>query len=469
MSSEWRLCGCLLIPGFALRIRIALRSITLKRPSIFIAACLSLLVVASSPQESRGQVLGSSGIHDPSRILEEDGRYYTFYTGSGINSKYSDDLITWQNGPDIFDTPPAWIDVVVPRPSRNENDFWAPSLLYYNNEYRVYYSASLFGSQTSAIGFVTNTTLDFTDPDYEWVDQGMVLNSEGSFQYPYNAIDPSVFVDNENRMWMTFGSFWDGIFIAELDPSDGKPISSQPNLDSTNLARNPTSPAIEAPYIHYRDGYYYLFVNWNSCCQGVDSTYEIRVGRSTSPTGPFFDQGPNPTNMLAGGGTLFLGTEGTKIGPGHMGIFSEDGVDYFGYHFYDGTTGGTSRYEVERLFWSADGWPMPFSDFQKIDLNNDNLVDLADWSIFQANHLTDLSIYNVNEQAMRGDLDGDGDNDYYDFRLFQEYYDEVQGAGAFAEALASVVPEPASNALIFIALWMVSRRNLRGRFSASAV
>lgn len=420
------------------------------RPYLQISFCLSLLALVCFPMGVHGQVSGQNQIHDPSRILEEDGRYYTFFTGAGINAKFSDDLETWYNGPDIFASPPAWIDTVVPRDPQYENDYWAPSIIHYNNEYRVYYSASLFGSQTSAIGLVTNTTLNVNDPNYQWVDQGMVINSNSSGAYPYNAIDASVFVDNDSRMWMTWGSWWDGIFITELDASDGKPISNQPNLDAINIARNLPETSIEAPYIHYRDGYYYLFVNWYGCCSGVNSTYEIHVGRSTSPTGPFFDRGPSPTDMSAGGGTLFLGTEGDKIGPGHMGIYSENGNDYFGYHFYDGATGGTARYDIDQLIWTADGWPVPYSRILAADLNADTIVDIDDWIIFAAYHLADLSTYTPTEQALRGDLDGDGNNDFTDFRLFGDYYDIYQGAGAFAELF--IIPEPSTAAMLIITL-----------------
>ncbi len=425
------------------------------RLPILFFACFFLLAFASLPVR---QAAGDDRIHDPSRILREDGRYYTFYTGGGINSKYSYDLETWINGPDIFASPPAWIDAVVPRDPQYENDFWAPSLLYYNYEYRLYYSASLFGSQTSAIGYATNTTLDFNDPSYEWVDQGMVLNSQGG--YPYNAIDPSVFVDQDDRMWMTFGSYSNGIYITELDPADGKPISSQPELDSTNIARHPTSSAIEAPYLHYQGGYYYLFANWGACCQGVDSTYEIRVGRSESPTGPFYDRELVPQDMLDGGGTLFLGTEGDRIGPGHMGIYSERGAQYYGYHYYDGASGGTARYEVERLTWTSSGWPIAYSVLLGGDLNDDDVIDPADWAIFQANHLIDLSMYDLSEQASRGDLDGDGDNDYDDFRLFKDYYDAYYGAGAFATMLAAV-PEPTTLTLFLTGLAAIAVRRRR--------
>ena len=112
----------------------------------------------------------------------------------------------------------------------NEGHLWAPDIIKYGNEYRLYYSISSFGSQDSAIGLATNLTLDSSSPNYQWVDQGLVLDSEvGS---AYNAIDPSVFHDDSTgRMWMTFGSYWNGIYITELNPSTGKPFSASTDND----------------------------------------------------------------------------------------------------------------------------------------------------------------------------------------------------------------------------------------------
>lgn len=115
-------------------------------------------------------------------------------------------------------------------------------------------------------------------------------------------------------------------------------------------------PAIEAPFIHYHEGYYYLFVNWDRCCRGLDSTYNIRVGRSESITGPYLDR--NGVDMREEGGTLLLGTQGNFIGPGHVGIFRHDGIDWLTVHFYDGATErGTSTLGMARIEWGDQGWP----------------------------------------------------------------------------------------------------------------
>ena len=194
--------------------------------------------------------------------------------------------------------------------------------------------------------------------------------------------------------------------------------------------------AIEAPYLHEQDGYYYLFVNWGACCQGVNSTYEIRVGRSTSPTGPFQTRGRGPT-MVNGGGELFLGTEGNFIGPGHMSIFSEAGVDYFGYHYYDGNSGGTSKYNIEELAWTMDGWPIPASDVIPGDFNGDLVVDNADLAVW---------------------------NTYYGTTANGDHFlDWQRNYGATLESFAALatVPEPTTLTLVLLAATVWSLRRTR--------
>jgi hypothetical protein len=91
------------------------------------------------------------------------------------------------------------------------------------------------------------------------------------------------------------------------------------------------------------------------CCQGVNSTYNIRVGRSTSITGPFVDR--NGVNMINSAGTLFDTTDGNKIGPGQMGIYSSGDLDQFTYHYYDGNNSGNATFGLHTLYWTSDNWP----------------------------------------------------------------------------------------------------------------
>ena len=92
---------------------------------------------------------------------------------------------------------------------------------------------------------------------------------------------------------------------------------------------------------------------------GVDSTYEIHIGKSkTGPKGPFYDK--SGRNMLDGRGTLLLGSEGRYIGPGHASIFTVDETDWFSYHYYDGEEDGIPWIETRELLWMQEGdeiWP----------------------------------------------------------------------------------------------------------------
>jgi hypothetical protein len=303
--------------------------------------------LAASPPNLRGNL----GIHDPSNVIKCNGRYYVFGTGQGIISRSSADKQYWVTGPNVFATQPAWTTTAVPGFT---GFFWAPNVVFFNNQYYLYYAVSTFGSQVSAIGLATNPTLDPSDPNYQWTDQGPVIQSGSAVTF--NAIDPSVAFDTSSNLWMSFGSYWAGIELIQLDPATGKRLT--PASTVYPLAYN---SSIEASCLYSHGGYYYLFVNWGTCCSGVNSTYNIRVGRSANVTGPYLDR--NGVNMLLEGGTLFLKTTGKYIGPGQTGILDEDGTNCFGYHYYDGNANGAPTFDFEPLAWTSDGWPAFTNDW----------------------------------------------------------------------------------------------------------
>ncbi len=302
------------------------------------------------PDETNRLVkLGSRGIgvHDPSTIAKGKDEYWIFYTGMGVPSYHSKDLVHWERGPVVFTNAPSWTTNV---PGFRGRSFWAPDVIHLGNRYLLYYSASSFGKNTSGIGLATNPTLDPNNPDYEWTDQGVVVQSFTTNDF--NTIDPAVTLDADGKPWLAFGSFWTGIKLIQLDPKTGLRIA--PDSPIYSLAHYET---IEASYIYHHDGKYYLFVNWGYCCRGVDSTYEIRVGRSEKITGPYLDR--DGKDMVAGGGTKVLDTDGAFIGPGHAGIYADGEKYWFSCHFYDGTTQrGTSRYALRPMHWDAEGWPV---------------------------------------------------------------------------------------------------------------
>ncbi|MDH7598449.1 MAG: family 43 glycosylhydrolase [Sedimentisphaerales bacterium] len=289
---------------------------------------------------------GARSVHDPA-IISADGIYYLFSTGHGIPIRRSRDLVHWEPAGRVFGTLPAWVTQEVPGVS----NLWAPDISYRDGRYYLYYSASTFGSNRSCVGLATNVTLDQADPNYRWVDEGKVISSTPASNY--NAIDGNVVEDQEGRLWLAFGSFWTGIKLVQLDPSSGKPI--QP-AQLISIASRP-STAIEAPFIIARHGYYYLFVSFDLCCRGADSTYNIRVGRAKAITGPYYDKDGVP--MLNGGGSLVLAADPRWKGPGHNAILQEGDQDYLVYHAYDALNNGASALRIRPLYWSHDLWPLP--------------------------------------------------------------------------------------------------------------
>lgn len=104
-----------------------------------------------------------------------------------------------------------------------------------------------------------------------------------------------------------------------------------------------------------------------------------------------------------------------------------------------------------------DDIEISFANVPSADLNGDNEVDIADWIIFSANHLVDLSGYNQVEREAHGDLDTDGDNDYDDFVAFRTIFNSVNGAGTL-EAAIRLVPEPSTGLSLLVALCLVGAR-----------
>lgn len=314
--------------------------------------CLIACLWAAWFSARAGGLQGDLAIHDPSTVIKCKDSYYVFGTGRGIISKSSKDRILWTAGPAVFTNPPAWAAENVPG---FRGFFWAPDVIYVNGRYCIYYSVSTWGSQVSAIGLATNPTLDPTDPDYSWTDQGVVIQSaKGS---PYNTIDPGVTLDAQGNLWMTFGSFWNGIYLVQLDTMTGKR-----NPNNSEVYRLAYNRSIEAPSITRQADYYYLFVNWGTCCAGIKSTYNIRVGRSKSITGPYLDR--DGVDLANNGGSLFLEGTGKYTGPGHAAVLTDNGQAWLSYHYYDASAWagqyrglGVSRLDLVPITWTADGWP----------------------------------------------------------------------------------------------------------------
>ncbi|MFI9528985.1 arabinan endo-1,5-alpha-L-arabinosidase [Micromonospora rosaria] len=285
-----------------------------------------------------GRVTGDVSVHDPTIVRRPSGGYLLAHTGDNIALKTSPDRTAFRNAGAAFPGGAPWTTTY----TGGSRNLWAPDLSYHGGRYLLYYSASTFGSNRSAIFLATSPTGDAGT----WTHQGLVIETRTSDTY--NAIDPNLVVDASGRWWLSFGSFWSGIKLIELNPATGL------RADTTvRSIAGRGGGAIEAPVIARHGGHYYLWVSFDQCCQGAASTYRVMVGRSTSVTGPYLDRAGTP--LTSGGGTQVLAGHGSIHGPGHPAVLTDTDGDLLVYHYY--ADNGAARLGINRIGYDAAGWP----------------------------------------------------------------------------------------------------------------
>ncbi len=305
---------------------------------------------------------------DPTAIDAPDGKgVYVFATGRGIQIVHSDDLLHWKRIGRVFNRErfpngfPDWVKESIP----GARGIWAPDIVELNGRYYVYYSVSTFGSQRSVIGLASNASLDPAAANFAWKDEGMVLESD-PVHTDYNAIDSALFLDDDGKAYLFWGSHWTGLKAVEVDPKTGKPFKYKAGdlkipADYIAVASRPDT-SIEAPHVVKRGKFYYLFTSRGACCEGVKSSYHIVVGRSEKPLGPYVDK--EGKRMDQGGGTLFLSSTERWKGTGHNGFFrttEKDGTkkDWLILAAYDVQAPEKQRLsQIRPLTWDND-WPVP--------------------------------------------------------------------------------------------------------------
>lgn len=306
------------------------------KPNTFLKYAASLLALVPAAQMSAQ--IGEPYIHDPSTIMECDGKYYTFGTGGG--GLISSDGYVWHGGG--------------VRPGRGA----APDAIKIGDRYLIAYSATgggLGGSHRGTVLTMWNKTLDPTSPDFEYTEAIEVASSADNEDC--DAIDAGLLLDpTDGRLWLTYGTYFGFIRLVELDPATGRRVEGN---EPINIAID-----CEATTLMYRDGWYYLLGTHGTCCDGPNSTYNIVVGRSRKVTGPYLDNVGR--DMLEGGGKMVIAAGLRQTGPGHFGRFiEEEGVEKMSCHFEsDFDRGGRSVLAVRPLLWK-NGWPVagdPFAE-----------------------------------------------------------------------------------------------------------
>jgi arabinan endo-1,5-alpha-L-arabinosidase len=308
--------------------------------------------------EERAQ-WGVYNTHDPAGIYAE-GTYYVYSTDvmmgyggkdiprRGIQIRKSKDLVNWEFVGWVLDDIPEAALKHAPR----AGGMWAPDILKVGDTYRLYYCVSEFGRKQSYIGFATSKS-----PEGPWSDQGEVYKTfHDDDKVHVNALDPGIVVDKQGRHWMTYGSYFAGMYIMQLDAGTGKPVAEGPG--TRIVQRADARNGIEAPYIIYNAKFdkYYLFVSYD----WLATTYNVQVARSDKAEGPYYDHAgnamadPTDSGVKVLGSYAFAGDEGW-MGPGHNGII-EKGEDYYMVHHVRAPD--WIHLHVRKMVWTDDGWPM---------------------------------------------------------------------------------------------------------------
>ena len=339
-------------------------------------------------------------VHDPVMACC-DGKYYIFATGQGVGTMSSDDMMTWQPGPSAMPEVPQWAIDSVPG---YRGHTWAPDIQYYNGKWYLYYSCSTFGKNGSAIGLMTNSTLNPESADYKWTDQGVVVRSVKN-RTNWNAIDPNMIVDGKGNPWLTWGSFWDGIQLVKLGKdfktpkgkiktiarrymrNNMKQLVSKEDMERANQAPDAGANAIEAPFIIKEGKYYYLFVSWDYCCKGVNSNYKVAVGRSKKVEGPYLDS--KGKDMAVGGGDIIAERDDDFYGIGHSSAYKFDGQWYFMAHGYSRADNGASKLVIKKMHFNEEGWPVLDERVKRDVMEGLNINVIGD--SYVANHRADKS------------------------------------------------------------------------------
>lgn len=282
---------------------------------------------------------------DPTVMRAQDGVFYTACT-AGLTPVYkSYNLCDWTPVGNAFtnETKPSYGHIGI------WGDTWAPDFNYINGKYVMYYCISENKRWECGVGVAWSE-----NPAGPYHDaKRLFTSSEIGVE---NSIDPCYFEDN-GKKYLFWGSFY-GIYAIELS-DDGlsiKPGAQKVALADTNF-ENPNN-AVEGVMVHKRGKYYYLIGSQGWCCGGVESTYKLRVARSTNVLGPYYDKDGN--SALDHKMTIFLiGNDAVK-GPGHCSeiMTDDEGQDWILYHGYDvdDVDMGRKMY-LDKVNWSSDGWP----------------------------------------------------------------------------------------------------------------
>lgn len=312
---------------------------------------------------------GCYNVHDPS-IIKHNDTYYCYNTDvafgfdirAGIQIRSSKDLVQWFTYGWVFDQlPKMGADFIRQNGTQPFNSLWAPYVTKYKNEFRLYYSLSSSDPRRSVIGLATAT-----NPEGPWTEKGLVVVSLNDNSRQTNAIDPTVVTTPTGEQYFYYGSGWDGIYMLQLNPATGLALSQGDKgkrIANRGFINGKYNGNIEGAEIIYNKELkkYYLFIAYD----WLATKYNVRVCRSDSPTGPFYDYNGIDANKEVDHEPMILapyqfnGHVGWQ-GVSHCSVFQnpDDGQYFIGHQGRPGNQAAYMILHVRKILWTEDGWPV---------------------------------------------------------------------------------------------------------------
>ncbi|MGJ8691393.1 MAG: LamG-like jellyroll fold domain-containing protein [Thalassotalea sp.] len=208
-----------------------------------------------------------------------------------------------------------------------------------------------------------------------------------------NAIDPTAYYDKDGNLWMVYGSYSGGIYVIALDEETGMPEVGQGY--GTHLVGGDFR-AMEGAFAMYSPESDYYYLMWSVAGFNVDDGYNIRIARSKTPQGPYYDpagndiangEGLEVSAKLMGGFeyTQELGDEGVAWGyqsPGHNSAYYDEVTGRHILVTHTRFPSTSTEYplipqahevRVHEMFINKDGW-LVASPQRFVPLEGDNVV-----------------------------------------------------------------------------------------------
>lgn len=346
---------------------------------------------------------GNYNVHDPA-VMKVGDTYYMYSTDAiyrenrrranehnvplgNIQVRSSRDLINWHFEGWAFDSIPQVAKNWVLEQSDNKGatNIWAPFPVQYKEKFRLYYCVSAFGLQTSYIGLAESDS-----PLGPWELKGCVVKTRRGDKM--NAIDPSIITDSETgKMWMHYGSYFGGLYAMELKPETGLAMTDDDKGILTARRADYKKDNLEAPEIIYHPELkmYYLFLSYDP----LMTTYNVRVGRSSKPEGPFVDFFGQDVRDTTNNYPIITHPYQFKNHPGwagvaHCGAFANEKGEFFMVHQARlSPENHMMVLHVREIKWTKDGWPVVSP--QRYAGSNERKIskkDISgDWEIIRIN------------------------------------------------------------------------------------